>query len=73
MAILWTRAVIENFEKDFRCLICLSMPTNPYICSECVHHYCYECISEAYMMYDMDSCPHCRYYVFVFWCFEMKS
>ena len=66
MPVLWTREEIDNFYHDFKCLICWAMPTNPYICFACITHYCYECISDAYMMYDLDSCPHCRYYSLVF-------
>ena len=65
MPVLWTRKEIEIFERDFRCIICLKMPMNPHICNQCSHHFCKSCISRAYTVYNMDSCPHCRYYVFV--------
>lgn len=55
---------MNEFELDFRCLICLQIPRDPHLCRHCTRPYCQTCVRTLYDIYGDECCPHCRYDAF---------
>lgn len=52
---------ISDAERQFNCVICLSIVTDPRLCCKCAKIFCFPCLATAYVNSRSPfSCPHCR-------------
>ena len=54
------KELIENFEEDLTCSICLGQFTDP-VTTKCGHNFCRDCLLQCYEQADATlTCPECR-------------
>ena len=46
-------------DETYRCVICLTDPTDPRLCQQCAHFFCRSCLEQTYHV-GSRRCPHCR-------------
>ena len=67
MTMLMPSEMLDNLIIDVRCLICLTLPSDACLCRICTKVFCFGCLATAMEVYDVESCPHCRYCLLQRW------
>ena len=67
MTVLMPSEMLDNLIIDVRCLICLTLPSDACLCRICTKVFCFGCLATAMVVYDVESCPHCRYCLLQRW------